>query len=44
MMVYLDPAVADALHTFCRAEGRELSHTVDAAVRAYLEARASTPR
>lgn len=38
MMVYLAPETADALTRHCRAEGRELSHTVDAAIRAYLDA------
>lgn len=36
MMIYLTPETAEALRAHCRAEGRELSHTVDAAVRAYL--------
>lgn len=42
MLVYLAPDTAESLLAFCRAEGREISHTVDAAVRAYLDARAST--
>lgn len=43
-MLYLDPETAGALLAYCRAEGREISHTVDAAVREYLERRASTRR
>lgn len=39
MMVYLAPETADALRAFCEAEGRELSHTIDQAVRAFLDAR-----
>lgn len=41
MMVYLAPDTADALRAFCRAEGREMSLTIDAAVRAFLDARAA---
>lgn len=39
MMVYLAPETADALRAFCRAEGREMSHTIDEAVQAFLDAR-----
>lgn len=36
LMVYLAPETFEALQAHCRAEGRELSHTVDAALRAFL--------
>ena len=43
MMVYLEEDVAELLETVCRDEGREMSATINRAVRRYL-AGLDTPR